>query len=111
MLGIKLKELEASDLVDVLHYLFEEDIIVYSSEHHDAKNQVRTSLYPILLNTEYKYKSSSSSSNNYDYGLDDLDGPMNAPIEHQTKPYFPPTPFNPDSANPFGGALREKPLG
>ena len=112
MSGIKLEELEASDMLDVLHYLFEEDLAVTSSEQMDAKNKYRASIYRNFYDVSYKY-GSSSSNNNYDYGLDELDGPVNAQpnIAKTTKPYIPPTPFNPDSPNPFGGALREAPLG
>jgi hypothetical protein len=112
MSGIKLEELEASDMLDVLHYLFEYDLSVASGEELDAKNKMRKTIYRELYNKDYSFGSSNSSSdNNYDYGLDDLDGPVNAPATNKTKPYFPPTPFNPDAADPFGGALREKPLG
>ena len=99
-------------MLDVLHYLFEEDLAVATSEELDARNKVRKTVYREIYNKEYTFGiTNSSSGNNYDYGLDDLDGPVNAPATNKTKPYFPPTPFNPDAADPFGGALREKPLG
>jgi len=111
MNGIQLEELEARDMLDVLHYLFEQDTIAYSSEHFESRDNVRSVIYKNMYNIDYKYGSKSSS--NTDYGFDDLDGPVNAgpDIQTETKPYFPPTNFNPDAANPFGGALREAPLG
>lgn len=112
MSGIKLEELEASDMLDVLHYLFEEDLAVVSAEQLDAKNKYRASIYKNFYETEYMYGFSSTSSS-YDYGLNDLDDPVNMQpsIKKTTKPYMAPTPFNPDSPNPFGGVLREAPLG
>jgi hypothetical protein len=111
MAGIKLEELETRDMLDVLHYLFEEDLSIYSAEHFEAKNKTRKVLYPTLLGKPYKYSSAEVSSN--DYGLDDLDDPMehNQKISREVKPYMPPTSFNPDAPNPFGSALREAPLG
>ena len=114
MAGIKLEELETRDMLDVLHYLFEEDLSIYSAEHFEAKNKTRKVLYPTLLGKPYKY--SSAEASNYDYGLDDLDDPLepfdpNQKISREVKPYMPPTNFNPDAQNPFGRVLREAPLG
>jgi hypothetical protein len=114
MAGIKLEELETRDMLDVLHYLFEEDLSIYSAEHFEAKNKTRKVLYPTLLGKPYKYSSAENSNN--DYGLEDLDDPLepfdpNQKISREVKPYMPPTNFNPDAPNPFGSALREAPLG
>ena len=114
MAGIRLEELETRDMLDVLHYLFEEDLSVYSAEQLESKNKIRQSLYPILLGQTYKY--ASKKDYNSDYGLENLDDPLEKPnfnqkISREVKPYMPPTNFNPDAQNPFGGALREAPLG
>jgi hypothetical protein len=111
MNGIRLEELEARDMLDVIHYLFEDSAIAFSAEHFESRNNVRNIVYPSMYGTPYKY--GDKSSNGGDYGFDDLDEPVNfsPDIQTETKPYFPPTDFNPDAANPFGGALREAPLG
>lgn len=114
MAGIKLEELETRDMLDVLHYLFEEDLSMYTPEHFEAKNKTRKSIYPTLLGKPYRYAPSEYSNN--DYGLEDLDDPLekfnpNQKINREVKPYMPPTNFNPDAKNPFSGALREAPLG
>jgi hypothetical protein len=114
MAGIRLEELETRDMLDVLHYLFEDDLSVYSAEQFESKNKIRKSVYPTLLGKPYKY--APKETNNYDYGLEDLDDPLepfnpNQKISREVKPYMPPTNFNPDAQNPFGGALREAPLG
>jgi len=99
-------------MMDVIHYLFEEDAAAFSAEHFESKNKVRSIVYQNMYGKTYKY-ANNSDSNSGDYGFDDLDEPVNfsPDIQTETKPYFPPTDFNPDAANPFGGALREAPLG
>jgi hypothetical protein len=112
MSGIKLESLEASDMLDVLHYLFEEDLAVTSAEQLDAKNKYRASIYKNFYETDYVYGSLTGTPS-YDYDSEVMDDPVNMQpsIKKTTKPYMAPTPFNPDSPNPFGGALREAPLG
>jgi hypothetical protein len=108
MAGIRLEELEIRDMLDVLHYLFEDDLSVYSAEQFESKNKIRKSVYPILLGKPYKFSTTDQSSNQYD--LDDYSAPEQK-ISREVKPYMPPTNFNPDAPNPFGSALREAPLG
>jgi hypothetical protein len=108
MAGIKLEELETRDMLDVLHYLFEDDLSVHSAEQFESKNKVRKSLYPTLLGKPYKFSMDESSKNQYDF--DDYSMPTQK-IDRSVKPYMPPTNFNPDAPNPFGSALREAPLG
>lgn len=101
-------------MLDVLHFLFEEDTIYTSSEHYESKDSMRKVVYKNFYETDYIYASDKSqSSGSFDYGFDDLDGPINdiPDVKKETKPYFPPTNFDPDAANPFGTALRETPLG
>ena len=95
-------------MLDVLHYLFEDDLSVYSAEQFESKNKIRKSVYPILLGKPYKFSTTDQSSNQYD--LDDYSAPEQK-ISREVKPYMPPTNFNPDAPNPFGSALREAPLG
>lgn len=115
MSGVRLRELDASDTIDVLHYLFEEDIYnVYSGEHAEAKDKTRQNIYGEMYNIEYKYAvgKSSSSSNNFD-GLDDPlgdDGSAPTPVDpfaksNAVKPYTPATDFDPEVQRPFGAIL------
>lgn len=103
-------------MLDTLHYLFEEDTTFTSSEQYESRDSVRKLVYRTFYQKEYKYSSNSSRSSEFnpnDYGFDTLDAPVNAPsdVTKEVKPYFPPTQFDPDAANPFGNALREAPLG
>ncbi len=110
MSGLKLAEMDSVDMVDVLHYYFEEDLSVVSQEQVAAKSESRSVIYRTLYGTSYKYKvdtgikSSASSSSSYD-DLVPFD-----PSNSVTKPYVPPTDFDPDGAKPFGSIL-DAPLG
>jgi hypothetical protein len=105
-----------SDMIDVLHYLFEHDSTSISSgEQLEARDKVRENLYRTMYGVRYKYSTpSKSSSGAYDAGnvldlpVDEEDipaafDPMNS--FDRPKSFIPPTDFNPDSASPFGSAL------
>jgi hypothetical protein len=100
--------MEASDMSDVIHFYFEEDSKYASAEQAESISKLRNQLY-LMYNQIYKYgMSGSRSSRAYmpkgssaDYGFDD-DG-LGAVGE--SKPYIPPTDFNPESVNPFGPDL------
>jgi hypothetical protein len=108
--GLNLKEMDATDLVDVLHYFFEEDHVRYeSSEHAESASKMRTRLYRDLYDRDYKYaieasSNSTSGGRRYVSDSDESDYDEFARTD-QIKPYIPPTQFNPDSADPFNGAL------
>ena len=95
--GLKLKEMELADMLDVLHYFFEEDVLVRSSEEAEAKTQIRSVLYKDLYGTTYKYgvNNTGQSYNNDDtsYPSDGLVGTTNEvipdPMEQKrpTRPY------------------------
>ena len=116
MSGIRLGELQASDMVDVLHYLFEEDMNFSSQEQAEARSKTRENLYSSMYNMTYKYAFKSKQNNTNQFidpdtiptedgpGLDDIK-PFNPKEQQPTKAYVPPTDFNPDSANPFMGTL------
>jgi hypothetical protein len=91
-----------ADMVDVIHYLFEEDSRYRSQEEVESVSAVRTQVYESLYGTTYLYKvnKKSGTSNSASSGVSDLD---------EIKPYIPPTEFDPNSVNPFGSAL-EAPL-
>lgn len=100
-------------MTDVLHYYLESDMRYSSAEEAEAVSGYRTELY-LTYGKTYKYGMSSKkqSGKSYlpknagsDYGFDD---PLMSSTE--TKPYVPPTDFNPDSFLPFGSEL-DAPLG
>lgn len=90
--------MEASEMLDVLHYFFEEDNNFISQEHAIITERRRIRLYRNMYGVEYPYavieKAASESSENGE----------------QVKPYIEPTEFDPDSSNPFGAVL-DSPIG
>jgi hypothetical protein len=109
--GLKLAEMDSSDMVDVLHYYFEDDLSVVSQEEVAAKSESRSVIYRTLYGTTYKYRvdtgvKSTTASGSHSY--DDL-VPFD-PSNSVTKPYVPPTDFDADMSKPFGTVL-DAPLG
>lgn len=113
-------------MLDVLHFLFEEDWVPASPEMVEARSEVRVALYRDMYGTEYKYKVSTKDKNvksnggrrytdramddTYVNDLDDL--AAEKPFDPRTappKPFTPASSFNPDSAKPFAGL--DAPLG
>ena len=120
MNGLQLASMEASDMLDVIHYFLEEDFR-YSSEYEPIyKDNFRKNIYESMYNKSYKYVS-SEESNSQSNDISILDGPEEFsepeeeikpfnPREGFTKPYVPPTPLVEDSILPFGSVLYQ-PLG
>lgn len=115
MQGIKLGEMEAGDMLDVVHYLFEEDVAFVSEDHAQAQSGTRTRLYQDLYGTTYKYPYKSKGGANGRTYIDesvidepfvkeDLPKPFD-PRAQATKPFIPATKLNPNAADPFGGLL------
>jgi hypothetical protein len=100
--------MDAAEMVDIIHYYFEDDARYASGEQAEAIGKLRNQLY-LLYGKTYRYGASGSAPGrsympkgaSVDYGFND-DG-LGVPSE--TKPYVPPTDFNPDSAMPFGSDL------
>jgi len=70
MSNVDLLSLDASDMLDVFHYLFEEDIMVSSEEEEQFKSATREALYDVFYEKPYKYKTKKSSSANNVFGAD-----------------------------------------
>lgn len=117
--SINLLELQASDMLDVIHYFFEQDMLVAGAEEAEARSKMRTIIYKDLYEKTYNYQYTSSKKG-YNYSTASGDSMMpegesvvddsnsfepDAPDKGPTKPFVPPTDFNPDSPNPFDGVL------
>jgi hypothetical protein len=110
--GLQLASMELSDMLDVLHYFFEDDINFSTAEQADAREKTRSSIYEDLYGSSYKYGSNKSvadmaygdtpSTQDFDAPRDEVQ-PFNPAVK--PKPYKAPTKFDPDSAVPFGSAL------
>ena len=113
MSGLQLASMEASDMLDVIHYLFEEDMRFSSGEQAEAVGKSREILYKQLYDVEYIFSAASKSSRSDGrQSFDDFDNlePFD-PKKKVTKPYIPPTQFDPDSGLPMtGNGLLESPL-
>jgi hypothetical protein len=104
---INLGELDASDMCDVLHFFFEEDLRYASPESAEMMTRAREHIYGVMYGVPYNWgiKSPSSSraansNGDYDYEAESF----------ETKSYVAPTDFNGDSAMPFGSVL-DSPIG
>ena len=117
MSGIRLEELDASDMLDVIHFFFEDDNRFSTAEEAKAVDQLRSGLYKDLYNRNYKYATKSGSGLNTAGGSFDLE-PENGDFEEEviqpfnprqhkepTKSYVPATELSDDEADPFGGLL------
>jgi hypothetical protein len=94
--------MDVSSMLDVVHYYFEDDNSRYESgDQAEAVSRMRTQLYG-LYGYQYNYKITAKKQGGQNSGFDGA--PSGA-----VKPYVPPTEFDPDSANPFGGVL-DQPL-
>lgn len=98
-------------MLDVLHYFFEEDVKTISTgEQAESIDAMRTQLYRLYDKT-YIYgakKGSSTSNSGRAYVTGDYEFPADVPFDpsaQETKPFVPPTEFNPESSMPFGGVL------
>lgn len=121
---MSLKDLDAPDLLDVLHFFFEEDVgSLTTAEQADAREKTRTQLYASLYSKTYAYASTKNSTSYIDNSVvlpaeDDVeDNEMPAPLDPAarsasafTKPYVPPTRMNSNPQRPFGTTL-DGPLG
>jgi hypothetical protein len=70
MSNVDLLSLDASDMLDVIHYIFEEDILVSSEDEEQFKSATREALYDIFYGKPYKYKARKSSNAENVFGAD-----------------------------------------
>jgi hypothetical protein len=109
--GINLKEMEVSDMLDVVHYIFEEDSTFVSQEQFQSRDSFRVKMYRDLYERSYNYSRVPKKSNgitDFDEDFEDMT-PVD-PLKPPTKGYVPPTDFDASRPNPFGGVL-DAPIG
>jgi len=111
-LGVDIRQLDAADAVDFLHFLFEEDSWnVASGEALEAKSKFRETFYRQLYEQEYKYGIAGSSTNTQiDLPLSDDEDDIPVPVDPfarsgATKSYIPASLPDETSPLPFGRAL------
>lgn len=99
-------------MLDVLHYYMEQDYLSSSKEEAVQKTRVRKVMYREFYGRDYKYGVSDEPQGrqyiDYDAEEDSLSDVT--AFNPTAKPYTPPTEFNPESPDPFGGIL-DTPLG
>jgi hypothetical protein len=82
--------METSDMLDVIHVFFEEDMLPTWEHGPEVKSKMRTSLYRSMYGTEYKYGFSSSQGRNAEWDYSDPSDTGN-PDTKVVKPYIPPS--------------------
>ena len=110
-----------ADLLDALHYLFEDDLTPSTGEQQEARENVRKSIYVDLYGDEsYEWVAKRDERGKGQFsgsaprvttasGQQVLDGmPPEPELTH--KGYIPPTKVDPAAAKPFGDVL-DAPLG
>lgn len=121
--------MDAQDMLDVIHYMLEDDLNLVSPEQAEARSKTRVLIYDSFYGKAFKYGVTARSTsrgmtksfdfdddpgfvNNPDGGIipfDPTKGPNSSaeepPIVKKSKGYVPPTDFNPDSGMPFGKIL------
>jgi hypothetical protein len=112
--GLNLREMEASDMLDVIHFFMEEDVSYGSKEEADARSASREIIYQDFYGYPYKYGTSGNTTNTAargDYYIDepiddDAIVPFN-PLKGPTKAFVPATPVDASMSKPFGAVLDE----
>jgi len=91
--------MEMSQMLDVIHYFFEQDARFSTAEEAEAVSEFRATIYGLLYGTTYKYRRKNVQG-----------GTVGTASSDGVKPYIPPTDFDPDMGLPFGSTL-DAPMG
>jgi hypothetical protein len=103
----------ADEMLDVVHYLFEDDLNYQTAEQATARTTSRTAMYRELYggtysygikgeNAGYNYNNGSSVPADGYYGEDEKEIKPFDPQREPLKPFIPPTEFDPESGLPLG---------
>jgi hypothetical protein len=117
-MNLKLKEMEASEMLDVVHFLFEEDNKYVSREEVLSLSAVRKNIYKDLYKTDYKYYidpadfdgKKTSNGRNYVADSDFVETPFDPMAPAERKGFTPATELKEDEYLPFGPVL-DAPIG
>ena len=103
-------------MLDVIHFIFEDDMNYSSGEQADGRSRSREIIYQDFYGYEYAYASQQTGSSNaaggitknFDETFDDSDEiiPFD-PLKKPTKAFVPATPVDASSSKPFGAVLDE----
>ena len=126
MSNIRLGDTEAGEMLDILHFLMEDDLHVTSMESAESRSGIRVSLYRDFYNVKYEYEykpkknsrpGSHSDMPNY-MTPDSMSGLEYMTEAEEARPFEPRetelpmkppaqplTEFDPYAANPFEGIL------
>ena len=114
--------MNASNMMDVVHYIFEQDTVVSSEDELKSQSAVRVAIYRDFYKKKYAYEYKPKSSSGRAYVPDsDLEvmseeedlQPFRAREEMPQKSTMGEetiTPFDPTAQNPFNGIL-DAPMG
>jgi hypothetical protein len=111
--------MEASDMLDVLHYFFEEDLFYSSAEQAEGRDRSRVAIYEDFYNSSYAYSVSSTSTaggqgvtrnfDDYEFISEEEEEKIVPfdPLQKQKalKPFIKPTTVNAAADQPFGDML------
>lgn len=122
-MGLRLREMEASEMLDVVHYFFDQDNNYSTAEQAEAHSLIRRAVFRDWYGKEYRYgvpeKNNSLGEQQFipnDVGEDleesitPVDPFKKASSAGQSKPFVPTTDFDDRSSKPFGSIL-DAPLG
>lgn len=110
MSGLKLEEMPAGDMLDVLHYFFEEDTYYSTEVEAETKNNLRVHLYEEMYKKPYVYQSNRSRPKSKTFDAGGNIEEQYIADNQEIKPFVPATGFDPESINPFGDLL-DRPVG
>ena len=114
MSQVKLAEMDAADMLDVIHFLYEEDMAYSTREEQQYADHRRVAIWNSMYKMPYKYSATQENADIFNTAMQedgDIDfTPFSASRSNSVKPYFPPTDFSADDGDPFGGVL-DAPIG
>jgi hypothetical protein len=113
--------MDASDMLDVIHYFFEEDFRYSTNEESIYKDEFRKSFYKKVYKYDYRYVSESETSDRAyrDFDADAMEEadapqetiePFNPRARKSSKAFIEATPIVGDESTPFGSIL-DGPIG
>ena len=108
--------MDARDMLDVIHYFFEEDMFYSSAEQAEGRDRSRQQIYSQFYESEYPYvvagpsNASGVNTRNFDAKEEVVEDENVVPFDplqknKPTKPFMPATPVNAKSSQPFGSVL------